>query len=230
VIVPNGQNPLFLKVANPDATTGGASQEFKRVTQEDVDGAVAALNASLQEAFAEAIVDPSLVTGGATVFPATGQLGPSTPNADPATFVGQEVATFDLSLSASGTVIAADTAPLKGIAEAHLTSAVKADHTLVPSTVEITIGAAIVTGQTVTFPVRATAEQVATLEPATLKAMVLGKPIAEAKSILEAFGQVEINVSPDWSGSVPSFDSRVDLTVQQAVPIESPGPSGSVAP
>lgn len=230
VIVPNGENPLFLKVANPVATTGGTSQEFKRVTQDDVDGAVAALNASLQEAFAEALADPSLETGGATVFPATGQLGPSTPTADPATFVGQEVATFALGMSATGTVIAADTAPLKGIAETHLKSAVKADHTLVPSSVEITIGDAIVTGQTVTFPVRATADEIANLQPAALKAMVLGKPVAEAKAILEGFGQVEISVSPDWSGSVPSFESRVDLTVQQAVPIETPGPSGSSTP
>ena len=80
VIVPSGENPLFLKVTNPEATTGGTRQEFTRVTQADVDAALAALNLSLQQAFQEAMADPSLETGGATVFPATGVLGEPTPD------------------------------------------------------------------------------------------------------------------------------------------------------
>ena len=40
---------------------------------------MAALNTSLQAAFTEAMADPSLTAGGATVFPATGTLGPTTP-------------------------------------------------------------------------------------------------------------------------------------------------------
>ena len=81
-----------------------------------------------------------------------------------------------------------------------------------------------------TFPVHVTAKQVAILDPATLEAMVLGKPIPEAKAILAPFGDVEITVSPDWTGSVPSFDSRVDVTVEQPVRIESPAPSSSATP
>ena len=78
--VPRGENGLFLKVTNPEATTGGDRKEFTRVTQEDVDAAVAALNASLQEAFQEAMADPAQSAGGATVFPATGQLGEPVPD------------------------------------------------------------------------------------------------------------------------------------------------------
>ena len=81
----------------------------------------------------------------------------------------------------------------------------------------MTVGDAIVTGQTVTFPVRVTAKQTAVLDPAALETMVLGKPIPEAKAILAPFGEVEISVSPDWAGSVPSFDSRVDVTVEEPV-------------
>jgi hypothetical protein len=54
---------------------------------------------------------------------------------------------------------------------------------------------------------------------------VLGKRIDEARAILAPFGQVALNVSPDWTGSVPSFDSRVTLTIDRAVPIETPSPS-----
>jgi hypothetical protein len=60
--------------------------------------------------------------------------------------------------------------------------------------------------------------------------MVLGKPVEEAKAILAPYGDTQITVSPDWSGSVPSFESRVYLTVEHAVQIEAPAPSGSSAP
>jgi hypothetical protein len=230
VIVPNGENSLFLKVSNPEPTSGGTSQEFTRITQADVDGATAALDASLHEAFTEAMADPALTSNGATVFPATGVLGPTTPTVDPTTLVGQEVATFDLGLSATGTVITADSAPVSDIAMTALQAAVKPDHSLVPGSVDVSVGDAIVVGQTVTFPVHATAKQTANLDPATLEKMVLGKPIPEAKAILAPFGDVEINVSPDWTGSVPSFESRVDVTVNQPVPVETPLPSPTSSP
>ena len=67
----------------------------------------------------------------------------------------------------------------------------KPDHSSSPGSVEIAVGEAIVVGQSVSFPVQATADQIAILDPAALKAMVLGKPIAEAKAILAPYGQVE---------------------------------------
>ena len=75
VIVPPGENGLFLKVTNPEATTGGSREEFTRVTQQDVDGALATLDTSLHAAFDVAMADPALTAGGATVFPTTGVLG-----------------------------------------------------------------------------------------------------------------------------------------------------------
>jgi hypothetical protein len=228
--VPRGENGLFLKVTNPEATSGGKSDEFTRVTQEDVAAATAALNGSLQEAFREAMADPALSAGGATVFPATGQLGEPVPTVPPDTLVGQEVATFALGLSANGTFVTVDSAPVTAIAETQVRAAVDAGHQLVPGSTEIEVGDAIITGQTVSFPVVATAKQVAILDPAALKAMVLGKPVAEAKAILAPFGDVDLRVSPDWAGSVPSFESRVDLTVEQAVEISTPSPSASPSP
>jgi hypothetical protein len=224
-IVPNNENSTFLKVTNPDPTTGGSRQEFPVVTQKDVDGALTALNASLAEAFHEAMVDPSLDTGGATVFPSTGVLGEPTPDTPPETLVGQEVATFPLGLSATGTVIAVDPAPIKAIAETQVRAAVKPGHELVAGSVDANVGNALVNGQSVSFPVTASGQQIAILDPEELKAKVLGKPIEEARAILAAFGQVALTVSPDWTGSVPSFESRVTVTVDQAVPVETPAPS-----
>ena len=225
VIVPSGESSLFLKVTNLEATTGGTSEEFLRVTQADVDGALAALNLSLQEAFRQSMADPSIASGGATVFPESGVLAAPTPTVPPESLVGQEVATFSLGLSSTGTVTTAETAPITAIAEAQLRAAVKPNHRLVAGSMKIRVGDGLVVGQTVRFPVIATAEQVAILDPVALKTKVLGKSLNEARAILAPYGEVELTVSPDWSGSVPSFDSRVDLRIEQAVEIETPAPT-----
>jgi hypothetical protein len=230
VVVPKGESSLFLKVTNPEPTTGGRSDEFTRVTQEDVDAAMATLDSSLHEAFREAMADPAQAPDGATVFPATGVLGPATPTVAPETLVGQEVQTFALGLSATGSVVAADSAPVTVIAAAAVHQAIQPGHELVAGSVQVDIGDAIVVGQSVSFPVTVTAQEVAVLDPAELEKMVLGKPVDEAKAILEPYGDVRISVSPDWSGSIPTFESRVDLTVEQAVEIETPAPSVSAAP
>ena len=229
-IVPNDENGLFLKVTNPEATSGGARQEFTRVTQEDVDGALASLDTALQAQFQEKLADPSLAAGGATVISSTGVLGETTPTVPPESLVGQEVATFDLGLSADGTVIAVDTAPVETIAEQALTGAVDADHQLIAGSTDIDVGDAVVNGQSVSFPVTATAQQIALLDPAQLTRLVLGKPIDEARRILEPYGDVELTVSPDWTGSVPGFESRVNLTVRNPVEIASPAPRQSATP
>src|SRR4051812_2170609 len=229
-VVPRGESSLFLKVTNPDPTASGRSETFTRVTQEDVDGAMASLNSSLQEAFREAMADPAKAPAGSTVFPATGVLGQATPTVAPETLVGQEVQSFDLGLSATGTVVAADSAPVTAIAETAVRQAIDPGHELVAGSVDVEVGDAIVVGQTVSFPVTITADQIAILDPAALEAMILGKPVAEAKAILEPYGQVEISVSPDWSGSIPSFESRVDLTIGHSVEIETPAPSVSPTP
>ena len=230
VIVPKGESSLFLKVTNPDATTGGRSDEFTRVTQEDVTAAMATLQSSLEESFREAMADPAQAPAGATVFPATGVLGEATPTVPPESLVGQEVPTFALGLSATGTVVAADSAPVTAIAQAAVQGAVDPGHQLVAGSVEVEVGDAIILGQTVSFPVTVTAQQIAVLDPAELEAMVLGKSVSQAKAILEPYGEVQISVSPDWSGSIPSFESRVDLTVGQAVQIQTPAPSVSASP
>jgi hypothetical protein len=143
--------------------------------------------------------------------------------------VGQEVATFALGLSATGTVIAVDEAPVSSIAETQVQEAVTSGHQLVPGSIEVEVGEALINGQSVSFPVDATAEQIAILDAEELKAMVLGKPIEEARAILAPFGLVSLEVSPDWTGSVPGFDSRVTLTIDQAVPIETPVSSSPAA-
>jgi hypothetical protein len=230
VVVPAGEDPIALKVTNPVETTGGTHEEFPRVTQEDVDAAVSTLGTQLNGDFQTRLSDPSLAPSGSTVFPDTGVLGPPTPTVDTATLVGKEVQAFDLGLSATGTALAVDTDAVKSIARAQLTSKVEAKHQLIDDSVDITVGDGQAAGQTVRFPVTASAEQIAILDPDALKAMVLGRSVEEAKGILSPFGKVDVSISPDWMGSIPTFGSRVNLTIDSPVPAQRPSASPTRPP
>jgi hypothetical protein len=226
--VPRGENGLFLKVTNPQATSGGTREEFPRVTQEDVDAALVALTEQLGVAFTDRLDDEDLTTGDVSVFPETAELGPATPTTDPAELVGQEVETFDLAATASGTVTTVDSTPVRAIAEARLEALVEPDHEMVDGSSEITEAPAEVEGDTITYPVVATARQIAILDPAALEAEILGKPLEEAEAILSAYGDVDLQVWPDWVGTIPTIDSRVEVTVDGPTP--SPGAAPSASP
>jgi hypothetical protein len=225
VIVPKGEDPQALKVVNPDALAGGTHEEFPKVAQADVDAALAQLATALDAAFQDRLTDPSIAAPGATVFRETAVLGQATPDLDPATLVDQEITAFQLRLNATGTVISVDPSPIASIAEQQFRSTVTAGHQLVAGSIRIDVGAATVTGQVVSFPATATGQQVAVLDPAALKSLVAGKSLADARAALAAYGDVTVAAWPDWVGTIPTIDSRVSLTIQGSVPVETPGPS-----
>ena len=227
VIVPKGEDPQALKVVNPDATGGGTHEEFPKVAKADVDAALKALSTALGAAFEDRLADPSLAAPGATVFRETAVLGDSTPSVDPATLVDQEIAAFQLELSATGTVVTVDPSPITSIAEQRFRSTVPAGHQLVAGSIRVTVGAATVAGQVVTFPATATGQEVAVLDPASLKRLVMGKSLADARAALAAYGDATVAAWPDWVGTVPTIDSRVSLSIQGSVPVETPEPSVS---
>ena len=78
------------------------------------------------------------------------------PTPDPATLVGQEVQTFTLGLSATGTVLAVDSSPVEAIAEARLAAAVDPGHRLVDGSMQVTVGDGVVTEGLIDFPVTGT--------------------------------------------------------------------------
>ena len=225
VIVPKGEDPQALKVVNPDATTGGTHDEFPKVVQADVTAALKKLSAALDAAFQTRLDDPSIAAPGATVFRETAVRGDATPSIDPATLVDQEIAAFQLGLSATGTVISVDPSPISALAEQKFRASVTAGHELVAGSINVTVGAASVSGQVVSFPATAAGQQIAELDPAALKALVLGKSLDDARAALAAYGDARVTTWPDWVGSIPTIDSRVSLTIQSSVPLETPGPS-----
>jgi hypothetical protein len=56
-----------------------------------------------------------------------------------------------------------------------------------------------------------TARQVLQIDPAAIEEEIRGKSLADARSILDRYGRTELSVWPDWVGSIPTLDARVDV-------------------
>lgn len=241
-VVPARYNRNLITVNNPAATAGGTRETFPRVSRKDVETALASLNDQLDAQFQEELQNPEHVPDGATVFPETAVLGEATPDPDPETLIGQEVPTFTLALTAEGTVTAVDSSPVEAIAEDALTDAVDQGSELVPDSTTVSVGAGSVVDGVVTFEVTGTAKQLRPVDAAALFPQVLGLTEAEARAVLEPYGEVAIDLWPGWVTTIPTFERRVTLTVADPVdtiptpppteaptpaPTEEPSPSGS---
>ncbi|HEX2756042.1 MAG TPA: baseplate J/gp47 family protein [Candidatus Limnocylindrales bacterium] len=214
-VVPPGESPLFLAVANPNPTSGGTHTETPQVTKAEVDKAVADLQHDLEAAFRQSVAAGANAPPDTTLFPATAALGSSTPDLDPKTLVGQAVDTFDLGLSAHGTVIAVDPRPVTAIAQAQLEAQVTKDHRLIIDSVIIEVGAGTVgEDDQVTFQATARATQVAVVDANALRSLVKGKTAAEAQAALVPFGNATVTLWPDWVATVTSVDVRLSVTVE----------------
>ena len=216
LVIPRGEDPLTLDVTNPDATSGGKRDEFPRVVKADIDAATKALDAKLASTFAEKVADPSLAADGTTVFPETATLGDATYTADPATLLGKEVETFDLGANATGTVLAVDENAVQGVAEANIGPQVQEGYQLVEGSSQIEPSPGVVEDGVITFPVTITARQVLQVDPAAVEAQIRGKSLKDAKAILDTYGQSQLSVWPDWVGTVPTLDQRVDVQMAEA--------------
>jgi hypothetical protein len=215
-VIPRGEDPLTLDVTNPDATKGGKRDEFPRIAQADIDKATTALRAALTTAFDEKVADPALAGEGTKIFPETASLGEPTLTTDPATLIGDEVATFDLGATATGTVLAVDESAVTTVASADIATHVEPGYALVDGSSEVNPAPGIVEGGVITFPVTITARQVLQLDTAAIESEIRGKPLAEAQTILQRYGTPELSVWPDWVGAIPTIDARVD--VRSSVP------------
>jgi hypothetical protein len=229
-VVPRNEDPNLTKVTNREATSGGKHDEFPRVTQSDVDEAVTQITTRLSTAFEDQLLDPALPGDTGTVFPETKTLGDPVFAVDPLTFVAQEVETFELSATNEGTVVAVDTTPVRVVAEARIESSVDAGFELIEGSGVVEDAPAEITNGVITFPVVITARQVLVLDPEAIKAEIIGKPLAEARAILATYGEAEFAVWPEWVGTVPTLDSRVEVSTTGPVGSGPPGPSPEASP
>jgi hypothetical protein len=211
LVIPRGEDPLTLDVTNPDATSGGEREEFPKVVEADIEAATKAMDAALAAAFAEKLADPALAGEGMTVFPETSTLGETTFATDPASLLGKEVETFDLGASAKGSVLAVDESSVQQVAEANIAPQVQAGYALVDGSSQVDASPGQVEGGVITFPATITARQILQIDPTAIEAEIRGKSLTEAQAILDGYGRADLQVWPDWVGTIPTLDARVDV-------------------
>lgn len=232
-VVPRGEDPIVTKVRNVDATAGGTHQEIPRIEQADVDAATAQLTTRLGEDFQTMLADPGRSPAGSTLFAQTAALADPVFSVDLTALVGQEVASFDLGATSTGSVTAVDRAAVPALALQVLQGRVATDHRLVDGSVQVGTDTPTASGEVVMFPVTARAQQIPVLDAKALAAKIKGRPIFQARSILEPYGDVQIGVWPDWVTSIPTIDGRIDLRVGSSgspSPSALPSSSPSTAP
>jgi hypothetical protein len=143
---------------------------------------------------------------------------------DPASLVGRAASQFDLSATAQGTAIGVDESPIQGIAESRLRASVRAGWSLLPETISADIGEPAILGTILSYPVTVSGTQVHDVDEAALRAAIAGLVLAEARSRLDDYGDVEITVWPDWVTKVPTHQDRIEFEFGAPQPSASPTP------
>ncbi len=126
----------------------------------DVTAAVAALTAQLDEQLAAVAPSPPGLAAGATAYPETARRGEPVPSEPAAAIVGREAGSFDLTLTAQGSVVTADPTPLEAIGAARIAAAVPQGMQAREGSVGVEVGPGVVEGETVRYAVEARAEAV----------------------------------------------------------------------
>jgi len=219
-VIPPGHDPEFLRVTNPNPTSGGTRVETKVVLQSDYDAAVTALTDQLETSFGDWL-GTTVAESQELVLPESAVLDPPEVDTPAADVVGQEVDTFDLAAHAAGRVLSLDPALLEAAGDARFRSSeVPAGYVLIDSSVAVQYRQVESDDPTVPrFELTATGRGYRQLDAAALEQAVLGKPLDEARIILQPYGDPAITLTPDWFGTIPRLDWRV--TVGVTVPAEA---------
>jgi hypothetical protein len=214
--IPEGFDPSLLSVSNQQPTSGGKHDEFPVIMAADVEAGLAALETALIADFDRQLADTSAVPEGTQLFPGTKQLGESTPSIDPAPLVGMEQPEYELGLTAEGTVIGVDPAPVSVLADARIHDEVAPGFQLDESSIDIELGTPVVTLGTISYPVTVSARETRQVDADALIAAIKGLPLHEARLILEAAGTARIDLWPDWVTTIPTLDGRISLSIEAA--------------
>jgi hypothetical protein len=218
-------------VTNQNAAKGGTHVVSLVVQQSDLDKATASLTKSISDTFTATLNNPGTLPDGVQLFAGTGQLGKIAFDPDPATLLNQQVDSFQLAASATGTATEADTANVRGLAETRITSKVQPGYILVDGSLTTTMGTPRNDGAVVSMPITANADEAATVSVDVLKANIEGKSVADARAYLTQFGEATITLAPWWASTISTYDFRIDLKlVAPTHPTSSRSPAGTTAP
>ena len=221
-VIPSGGRNLF--VTNPEPTVGGSRSEAPEISEEDVEGAIEALEAALAADLDAQLAQGTAVPPGMTTFPLSDAIGTPEFSVDPTTLVGSSELEVELTATAPGAVLGVDSAPVEAVARTRLEQEVADGWSLDPDSVEFTPSTPTQVGDIVTFPFTIAGTQVRDVDEAALIDSIRGLILPEARTKLEAFGDVQVTLWPDWVTTIPDNADRITLTLAEPAPEPSPTP------
>jgi hypothetical protein len=203
-----------IRVTNPEPTAGGRFEESAVVTREDYDAAAVDLRNRLAGALTSYQQDPSGVPEGLTVFAETALPGDIVFDPPAGELVGAAADEFLLSGSMDAQVLAVDEADVEALMMSALVDEAPADMAVVPATVVIETGPGIAEGEAIRFEGEAQAVAQQRIDEDAIVARLAGKPVSEARAILEDLGASTVSVWPEFLGDLPGDRSRIRLEVR----------------
>ena len=221
-VTPRGENRRLLQVINREPTSGGERSEAPEVSEDDVEAAKTALQAALIAALDEQVAGRVGVPAEVTLFESTRAAGEPAWSVDPATLVGTAAAEFSLGATAQGSALGVDPAPIDAIAQARLRERVTNGWSLQPGSIAVDVGTPSDLAGTILYPVIVAGTQVHDVDEGALLAEIRGLRLPEARSRLDDYGDVAIEVWPDWVTTIPTRAERVTLTLGEPQPSAPP--------
>jgi hypothetical protein len=222
-VVPKGESKESLRVTNPEPTAGGAREEAPEISQDDVDTAVEALADALQADLDAQVASGAGVPAGTTVLPETAVIESGELSVDPATLVGSPELSVEITEVGTGSVVGVDPGPIESIARSRLEAEVVEGWSIDPASVEFTRDAPTSFGTGATYPFTISGTMVRDVDVPALIQSIRGLGLPEARTKLEAYGNVAVTLWPDWVTTIPDNVDRIDLTLGD--PALSPSPT-----
>ena len=203
-------NNARYQVTNPAPTTGGDTKKIPVVMAEDYTAATVKGNvdrALADEANNQKLRWKSQLAGDAVIWVGTPSL---TSQGGLSDFVGKEIATFDVPVTATvlGFAVAGDQ-PTKAALERYRTMA-SPGNALDERTAQFN-AVATVADNGVTWRITASGTQSAQLDSVRIRGALAGRTPAEARELLSAQGLhvSDLRISPSWWPRMPLLDARI---------------------
>ena len=220
VEVPDGGRNL--RVVNDEPTSGGASNELPEVSTDDVEAAKAALTAALIAELDRQVAARVGIPAELTLFQETRTIDEPEYSVEPESLVGTTGGTFDIGATAEGSVLGVDAAPIRELAAARLATTVTDGWAVDPASVVTDIGEPAVIGTAIVYPVTIAATQVRSVDEGALVTAIRGLALPDARARLDDFGDVDIDVWPDWVTKIPTRADRVTFNLAAPQPSVAP--------
>ena len=211
-----------LRVANAEATTGGARNELPEVSADDVEAAKAALTAALIAELDRQVAARAGIPEGINLVAETRSVGAPEYSVDPETLAGTAGTEFSLGATAEGSALGVDPGPISALAATRIGATVTEGWAIAPDSVTTEIGTPAVLGTSIAYPITIEATQVRGVDQDALLAAIRGLGIPEARAALDHFGYVDIAVWPDWVTKIPTRADRVTFDLAEPQPSAPP--------